>query len=122
MRNRDDIQPLNDGLLEYGDLITKRDRNTAKKIGEELRTRGRLYFGYKSIVAKYDSYLVSNLSAVDIKVQCYYVKDFQKSHKVRIKDELFVVESIDIDNKQKYMYLFLRKVGYWDGGNYIQTS
>ena len=122
MSKQGDYQPLNDGLLEYGDLTTKRDKNTAKKIGEELTTRGRLYFGYKSIVAKYDSYLVSNLSAVDIKVQCYYVQDFQKSHKIRIKHELFAVESVDVDNKQEYMYLFLRKVGYWDGGNYIQTS
>ena len=56
MSKRSDYQPLNDGLLEYGDLTTKRDKETAKKIGEELTTRGRLYFGYKSIVAKYDSY------------------------------------------------------------------
>ncbi|HEM3632360.1 TPA: phage head-tail adapter protein [Streptococcus suis] len=122
MQRKSDYQPLNDGLLEYGDIVTQRDEKTAKKMGETFEKKGSLFFGYKSIVAKYDSYQVSNLSVVDIKVQCYHVPGFKKSEKIKINSELFEIESIDIDSKQEYMYLFLRKVGYWNGGNYIKAS
>ncbi|MGT2911376.1 phage head-tail adapter protein [Streptococcus cameli] len=114
--------PLNDGLLEYGQVKTKRDIATAKKLGEGFVEIGSLFFSYQSINARFDTYQVSSLSAVDVKVKCFYVKDFEKSHKVKINHSLYDVEGLDIDHNQEYMYLFLRKVGYWDGGNFIQTT
>lgn len=119
---RDEGLGLNDGLLEYGKLVTKRDEETAKKTGEEFAAVGSLFFGYKTINARFDSFQVSSLSQVDIKVKCYFVSDFQKSHKVRIKNSLYEVEAMDVEPGQVFMYLFLRKVGEWDGGHYVQTA
>lgn len=121
LRTRNET-PLNDGLLEYGLIKTKRDTSTAKKLGEGFVKNGSLFFSYQSINARFDTFQVSSLSAVDVKVRCFYVKDFEKSHKVKINQSLYEVEGLDIDQSQEYMYLFLRKVGYWDGGNYIQVD
>lgn len=42
--------------------------------------------------------------------------------KIKINNDFYEVEGYDTDNKKVYMYLFLRKVGYFDGGSYIETT
>ena len=113
---------LNDGLLEYGKIVTKRDQATAKRTGEGFETIGSLYFSLHSINARFDSYQVSNLSAVDLKVRCFYMLGFEKSMKVKINHDFYEIEGYDVDQKKEYMYLFLRKVGYFDGGNFVKTA
>lgn len=113
---------LNDGLLEYGTIKTLRDDKTMKKIGEGFETIGSLFFGFQQINPRFDNFQVSSLSVVDVKVRCYYVKDFSKTHKVKIGHELYELENYDVDSKQKFMYLFLRKVGEWNGQTLVKTT
>lgn len=117
-----DYQPLNDGLLEYGDIVTVRDDRTSKKTGERFESVGSLFFGYKQINSRFDSYTVGSLSVVDVKVMCYCVPDFDKSHKIRIGSVLYAIEGLDVASDRVYMYLFLRKVGYWNGSCFEQVS
>lgn len=119
---RQENPELNDGLLEYGKIKTLRDDATAKKTGEGFEKIGSLYFSYQTINARFDSYHVSSLSTVDLKIRCFYVVDFKETMKIKINNDFYEVEGYDTDNKKVYMYLFLRKVGYFDGGSYIETT
>lgn len=122
MARRTIESPLNDGLLEYGKIQTLRDEKTSKKKGEAFRAQGELFFNFVSINAKFDAFQVSSLSAVDIKVKCYFIKDLQKSHKIKIEDELFEIESMDPTRDRRYIFLFLRKVGQWNDRNHFQAT
>lgn len=115
-------KPLNDGLLEYGQVVTLRDNKTRAKVGESFSSLGALHFDFMSINAKYDSYTVASLDKVDIKVKIYFVSDLQKSHKIKINDELYEIEALDVAKGRRYAYLFLRKVGEWNGQNLIQAT
>ena len=114
--------PLNDGLLEYGTIQTVRDEKTSKKIGEAFLKIGELFFNFASINVKFDTFQVSSLSTVDLKVKCYFVRGLQKSHKIKIENELFEVESLDPTRDRRYIFLFLRKVGKWDDNNHFQAT
>lgn len=111
---------LNDGLLEYGKIVTKRDQATAKRTGEGFEKIGSLYFSLQSINARFDRFQVSSLSTIDLKIRCYYVNDFDKAHKIKIEDSLYELESFDVDSKKEFMYLFLKKVGEWHGKDFVK--
>lgn len=114
-------EPLNDGLLQYGTIGTKRDSQTKKKIGEGFLESGSLYFSFMNINAKYDVYKVGNIQSVDIKVRCYYAPNLTKAHKILLRGQMYEIEQLDADRERKYLYLYLRKVGDWNGDHLIQT-
>mgnify|MGYP000843753290 FL=1 len=115
-------EPLNDGLLQYGTIVTKRDDKTKKKIGEDFQTTGSLYFSFMNINAKYDVYKVGSIQSVDIKVKCYYAPNLTRAHKILLRGQVYEVEQLDADRERKYLYLYLRKVGEWDGNHLIQAT
>lgn len=113
---------LNDGLLEYGTVKTLRDEKTAKKMGEEFQPEGHLFFNFSTINEKFDVFQVGSLSSVDLKIKCYYVQGLQDSHKVKIEHDLFEIVSKDVSRDRRYVFLFLRKVGSWNGDDVFQAT
>lgn len=107
--------PLNDGFLEFG--LVKTERNEKKeKVGETFRKMGGLYFSFNSIRQQDTDVYSTTDNQLDLKVKTQYTNEFKltKSHKVKINDEVYIVLGLDPDNKRKYLYWHLSKVGEFD--------
>ena len=112
---------LNDGVLNYGEILTERDSHK-KKTGERFIQLDSLFFNYASINQSFDEWHVGNLQEVTLKVKVYFTKNLHRSHRVDIENELYEIKHIDPDNDRKYAYLFLKKVGVLDANSRLSDS
>ncbi|WP_314068425.1 phage head closure protein [uncultured Vagococcus sp.] len=117
MRNREKTKgkPFNDGLLEFGQIKTKRD-STKRIIGEEFIYLGRLYFSIESIRQNdFEQYGGKN-KTVDLKLSTYFTTDVEKTHKIKIASDVYEVTGIDPDADRIKMYWYLTKIGVIEDG------
>ena len=103
------IEMLNDGLLEFGVIETK--RVNGKKTGQMFRPVYPLYFNRQTVRQSDIEIADATGQTIDLKVKTLYVKGVSKgSHKVKIDNAFYDIYLIDSDPDNKYLYWYLSKV------------
>lgn len=102
-------ETFNDGILKYGS-IEPVFNSYKKKVGEEFKEKGKLFF--KQLSARENDVIRCNSLgySLDIKVKVLYRPNLINADKVIIDNTTYDIGYLDRDGKS-YIYLYLQKAG-----------
>lgn len=110
MRNKTRVghSVYNDGVFYFGKVNPILGKGN-KKIGEEFKEEGYLFFELMS--ARNEDAITADAMGyvIDKKIKAHYLPSLTSAHKVRIKDQLYDIKSLD--NDRTNMFLYLQKAG-----------
>lgn len=109
-KNKRTEEELNSGILEFGTKETLRG-STKKIISTAFKSKGILYFKFKSMRQSDYSLFWGLNKTVDVKVKTYFSREVESTHIIKIEDSYYDIENIDIDENKRYMYWYLVKRG-----------
>ncbi len=100
---------LNDGVLYFGEIETKRKHG--EKVSEEFKAILPLRFDYAKIRQSDYDVIGATGQIIDLKVKTYYTKNVNKSHKVKIDKDFYDIYRLDPGSSKIFLYWYLQKVG-----------
>lgn len=114
---------FNDGLLSYGDSKTERDEKTGSKTGKKIFTsNGDAYFEFENIRQDDFTQFEGKRNKINLKVSTYFLSGVEESLKVKIEDNLYEINKIDVTKDRKLMYWYLTKLGDLEDGVRFRES
>lgn len=114
---------FNDGLLYFGDLKTERDEKTGAKTGEKKFTEeGKAFFEFENIRQDDFTQFEGKRNKTNLKLSTYFLPGVEESLKVKIEDNLYEINKIDVTKDRKLMYWYLTKLGDLEDGVRFRES
>lgn len=109
------ITSYTDGVIHYGEIVTKRDKNK-KKIGSEFSDKGFLFFDYRQIREEDLSiYNVGKDKTSNLKIETYFKDKISDSiDRATINGDVYEILEIDPSNDRRKMFWYLVKKGRLD--------
>ncbi len=114
---------FNDGLLFFGDFKTERDEKTrAKKGKKKFVADGKAFFEFENIRQDDFTQFEGKRNKTNLKVSTYFLPGVEESLKVKIEDNLYEINKIDVTKDRKLMYWYLTKLGDLEDGVRFRES
>lgn len=123
IKKNKEVKEFNDGLLSFGTVKTERDEKTGAKTGKKIFTSvDDAFFEFENIRQDDFTQFEGKRNKTNLKVSTYFLPGVEKSLKVKIEDNLYEINKIDVPKDRKLMYWYLTKLGDLEDGVRFRES